>query len=256
MKYSNAISKILVAVLWCGVSVGCVAEEVKQPAIPAAPAKAAVSNDPQQKFILTRGKNYPLCQDYLALMNRVPRNPHDTCGLEYSFDAEAKAKGFKEINWVEVEPKENEKLLLDYWMYMKQDWKSEEDKGKKREEFYSDFFPQKLQLWKSTFDLNNDGKPELVYSLVGVCAPNNITSFMPSEKGFASTNYGERIDVFGSVFTYQGRTFLSFASGITEPFSGNGREKIPEFVNQGPTVCEFTNEMQLSLTPFTLLPVI
>ncbi|MES2825920.1 MAG: lysozyme inhibitor LprI family protein [Pseudomonadota bacterium] len=189
--------------------------------------------EPQKKMIITTGHEKSLCNDYLALMNRVPRNPQNTCNLEYSFDEKAKTQGFNDIPWKEVDPKQYEDMLLKYWMYINRDWTSDEGKKKVREEFYTKFLPVKHWLWHATFDISNDGKLDEVYKLISRdCTINNADFFIPSEEGFASKG-AARIHVNNNLFLYKGKSYTGTIWDIQEP---DGDDK---YINAGLVVCEF-----------------
>lgn len=197
----------------------------------AAPSSVTAKTEENKKLIVTTGYEKPLCNQYLALMQRVPRNPENSCGLEYSFDEKAKAQGFSEIPWEEVDPKKYENMLFKYWMYLNRDWTSDEGKKKKRDEFYNVIFNNKLFLWHAVFDLNNDGKPDEVFKFIsGDCKPGKGMFFIPSEKGFSSN---DMISTHENIFFYKGETYRGNIWGVYGISGGD------IYVNPGLTVCEF-----------------
>jgi uncharacterized protein YecT (DUF1311 family) len=204
---------------------------IEELAKPIAPPK---TTEPKQKRIVTTGYKLPLCNQYLALMERVPRNPENTCGLEYSFDEKAKTQGFSDIPWEEVDPKKYEDMLLKFWMYLGRDWTSEEGKKKKRDEFYNVILKNKLFLWHAVFDLNNDGKPDEVFKVIsGDCMPGRGMFFIPSEKGFALKRADESIYTDENIFNYKGKTYKGNVWGIREVGGGD------IYVSADLTVCGF-----------------
>jgi uncharacterized protein len=197
---------------------------------PTAPPK---TTEPKQKRIVTTGYQMPLCNQYLALMERVPRNPENTCGLEYSFDEKAKTQGFSDIPWEEVDPKKHEDMLLKFWMYQYRT-ATEEYKNKYRKDFYEIFLKEKIWLWSAIFDLNNDGSPDSVYKIVWRdCMPGSGTFFIPSEKGFALQRADEMISTYENIFIYKEKTYRGNMWGVYGVSGGD------VYVTPGLTECEF-----------------
>ncbi|MCA9482707.1 MAG: hypothetical protein KC553_03135, partial [Nitrospina sp.] len=190
-----------------------------------------------------KGRQYDLCQNYLALMHRVPVNPKESCELRYSFDDIAKKQGFREIEWTEVDPQDPREMLK-MSIYNARGGLSDEMKKKRfSEERFENFMNSSPRLWHTTMDLNFDGKKEVVYRRSGKegrCTNGpNVYFMFDSSKPYSqfSRKSGQHY-VMGRLFYYKGRPYLyrgSVFSIITEPY-GSGR------ITHEKSICSFRLE--------------
>ena len=195
------------------------------------------------RFELYKGRQYDLCQNYLALMHRVPVNPKESCELRYSFDDIAKKQGFREIEWTEVDPQDHREMLKMSSYHARGGLSDEMKKKRFSEERFENFMNSSPRLWHTTMDLNFDGKKEVVYRRSGkegrcTNGPNVYFMFDSSKPYSQFSRKSGRHYVVGRLFYYKGRPYLhrgSVFSMITEPY-GSGR------ITHEKSICSFRPE--------------
>lgn len=173
---------------------------------------------PKSKYKFTSGANgsqLQLCKDYLALINRVPRNPEPNCGMDFTFDDIAKKQGFKEIPWVELNPKNYMEIIKNSFVYSSFD-PDEEAVARYEIKFSRLSDPTKIRLWTSNFDLNLDGKYDKVYKIKYRNCDSTARVLIVRDDGVLDNMAGRR-QTSGEPFFYQGRAYIQ-ELGVTEGF--------------------------------------
>lgn len=171
---------------------------------------------PKYKFIPgPNGSQLQLCKDYLAFINRVPKNPEPNCGMDFTFDDIAKKQGFKEIPWTELDPKEYKDLIKNSYVYSVRN-PNEQEVSSYSKEFEEFFDPKSIRLWTAIFDLNLDGKQDKVYRIKYRNCDSTASVFIARDDGVLDELTGAR-KISGNPFFYKGRAHVETV-GVGEGF--------------------------------------
>jgi len=161
-KVNNSAAKIVAEVVWCAVAAGCVADEVKSPAVPSETMQAKK----QIQFKIMTGDQYPLCHDYVDMLNKAQYTEIPVCERKImpEFDK------FKSVQWTEIADKEEIRKLVKEAIRLRMTWS--EEKNRKNIEEFIEVEERKMnageyqRVFMASIDMDHDGKKETVYQFV------------------------------------------------------------------------------------------
>lgn len=178
----KSVKQVVMGLVWCVVSVGCVAEEAKKPEM-----------DPPHKaeWKMLEGAEYPLCQSIFKLIG----NKDDAEALHYSIDPLLKIEG------VSAPPRE-EITGIEYYKIGFPDWadKKEADVVMKIEKKYPG-----TKWYRYKIDFDNNGADEYIIQEEIPNYKYDSRIYLLKDKLTIHPGSGNR---YGKLFLYQGITFM------------------------------------------------
>ncbi len=189
------------------------------------------------EYKLVRGQQFELCREFEKNLNTFKDEPPMVCERKIN----PEFKDFTMPKWKALEPKENMDVLEKIIRYRSKN-QTVEVQDKKWKTVKNRINKGKVRLWRGYFDIDHNGKREVVWKLNAYgCDPNDEASFgWPSTFALSIVDENKRImdkqyqyrvlhPLSFDVFLYKGRTYLinwrgrlGFENGhisVYEPFN-------------------------------------
>lgn len=195
------------------------------------------------KFALTTGAQYPLCIDYVEMLNQTKYTDVPVCGVKYLPELDK----FKSVKWVKNTDKADIRKMMqenirlnNLWLVLIEQTASKDDRYKRKAdeswriakyEMDSGRYPE---MSTALVDMDHDGKNETVYRFTrpsagnaefGLCAEHRSYLVTHSEPEKTETSYSHPLNdsdglVAGDadLFYYDGRIYQEYWQGISAQY--------------------------------------